>query len=337
MAVIRQPTALHNGSAAPLEKCCPVCQKDDRMQKAAAEVRQGISCVWLPDGTESHRQVSGLAESLSPPPLPVGYSFGQAVGAVATSYGVGLLLILSIYALTRQSLFMLPDSMLSTGRVVAISWFGLLVPTVAIARAGTQQHRVRLLMPRWQAATQRWNNLYYCERDDVVFSPDDAACLPPERMNEILRFNEGAIPSDARGVTGGLLGLGFVGIILSMSIAYVIAPDTSEDGAALGQTISIPAQAPSELQSESLTPGSVHLTWTNNLAGAWFCVDLAGSSEDLYALAGTWRNYSCGTTETAVEVADLECGKLYYWRVFAVAGEDYAHSAESTFSTQACP
>jgi hypothetical protein len=39
----------------------------------------------------------------------------------------------------------------------------------------------------WQNALEKWNVLYYCERDDLVFDPDDQGAYAAAReMNRLL-------------------------------------------------------------------------------------------------------------------------------------------------------
>ncbi len=40
----------------------------------------------------------------------------------------------------------------------------------------------------WKTATERWNRLYYCSRDDVVFIPEEEGrgCVAVEQVQSFL-------------------------------------------------------------------------------------------------------------------------------------------------------
>jgi len=41
-------------------------------------------------------------------------------------------------------------------------------------------------MPRWQRAMERWNDLYYCARDETVFIPGENKAIPVAEMSKYL-------------------------------------------------------------------------------------------------------------------------------------------------------
>jgi hypothetical protein len=52
------------------------------------------------------------------------------------------------------------------------------------------------LQPQYQRARERWEETYYCDRDDIVFLAESEVAERPERMSEMLmagpfRINEG--------------------------------------------------------------------------------------------------------------------------------------------------
>jgi hypothetical protein len=41
-------------------------------------------------------------------------------------------------------------------------------------------------MTKWELAMSRWNQLYYCYRDDGVFDPDERVFIPVKQMMNYL-------------------------------------------------------------------------------------------------------------------------------------------------------
>lgn len=41
-------------------------------------------------------------------------------------------------------------------------------------------------MQDWHTAMKRWNNLYYCKRDDVVFILGQNSSIPADSMMDLL-------------------------------------------------------------------------------------------------------------------------------------------------------
>ena len=93
---------------------------------------------------------------------------------------------------------------------------------------------------------------------------------------------------------------------------------------------------PHTLEVEDITKTSVTFDWERGLDNLQFCVDVAESQDDLLFFKGSWKNYGCGTTSTALAVTGLTCNTTYYWRVYAVGTLVAGHSGMATFKTLAC-
>lgn len=65
-------------------------------------------------------------------------------------------------------------------RVIIIVWRKLVV-------SAARQAYVDAELPRWERAMKKWNELYYCVRNDVVFIPDNSlVCKPASEMSQLL-------------------------------------------------------------------------------------------------------------------------------------------------------
>jgi hypothetical protein len=184
----------------------------DQVQKVSAVVSAGISTslyagenVGVADSFDAHghrvvrtnlaldsalmgSSQTVLSQRLAPPPQPVYEESSWSGGAVAV-VGLCIACAACIGAPTVANL--------SNGPLNAGGWFTLLfamalilTPIAIIARQMLKEDKRRLaviarLYPRWQAATVKWDHLYYCSRDDVVFLPGTQQMAS---ANEMMRF-----------------------------------------------------------------------------------------------------------------------------------------------------
>jgi hypothetical protein len=157
----------------------------------------------------SGEQSSALAQSLRPPAKP-------GTGCTNT-WGIilgGGLLVIGLPCLmcsllgVGQSLIAIPqairnnvggtDILLSSGFAILFSGIQIIIAVamiilgIVIYRKLNQKHTERLAqyneieLPRWEKAMQRWNNLYYCFRDDCVFVPGSEDFSPIAEMRDFL-------------------------------------------------------------------------------------------------------------------------------------------------------
>jgi hypothetical protein len=129
---------------------------------------------------------SELARDLAPPQQPVACSYPRALLTAIAGWVAGAFLLLLIEGLQAQALITVPGVVLDTGRLTAWLWFGAGIPLLAFALAYRQQRELKLRLPEWQAAFERWTLLYYCPRDDALFLPLLGEAYPPDQMHELL-------------------------------------------------------------------------------------------------------------------------------------------------------
>jgi hypothetical protein len=93
---------------------------------------------------------------------------------------------------------------------------------------------------------------------------------------------------------------------------------------------------PTDLKFKQIGKDSVRLSWTAGQNNRWFCVDVAESAADLKSFGGTWENFGCWRTATTLDLVEVECGKLYYFNVYAWNQSTNTRSANSTFELTEC-
>lgn len=157
-------------------------------------------------------QVSVLAQRLMPPNKPsAGIDWGKGVKGVSTLGKVigvflivGLISFLCIGVLYSYQVLSNSSEVPQSTLIKAIVLF-VIISLVVIAIIGlvwfsshgllrryghnmSQKHAERKdivenqEIPQWMHAMQRWDKLYYCDRDGVVFVPGEGTYAPVDRM-----------------------------------------------------------------------------------------------------------------------------------------------------------
>jgi hypothetical protein len=158
-------------------------------------------------------QMSDLAKRLEPPrkPSPATEPRGGAssavlvIGIVLALLGlilavIGVCPMLGIFGATSAEEAIITG--LGTGVVcilppIVLAGIGILLIVVGTKRRklSKERHQVAVSEARnnseqaeriWQKAMERWNELYYCHRDDCVFIPDEGSCAPLSKMHDYL-------------------------------------------------------------------------------------------------------------------------------------------------------
>ena len=186
---------------------CPRCGQMDRVEKVTAIVAGQVHSikgttyseqVYVDgDGRRRHEtfnvpysgmQASLLAQNLLPPPRPRPASF-----PLVLLFSSLLLVLVLIPCLVGTVLFLTvitprhtPETIQSAmGVVIAIEF----VAPLAIIHVYMKKRRAAQIQPEievWQQAMERWNQLYFCSRDDVVFVPGENLIVPTSQMMDYI-------------------------------------------------------------------------------------------------------------------------------------------------------
>jgi hypothetical protein len=142
---------------------CPECEKDDMIQKVSAMYSSGIS-TFTP-----------LAQKLAPPAEPQKPS---PIGCMTILSAT----ILSMLGGTFCQLIFGNDIFSSIVGIVVFVWF-LVFSERNVAK---KREAYNALMPLWTQRKAKWNELYYCARNDCVFYPNEGKAISADSMNELI-------------------------------------------------------------------------------------------------------------------------------------------------------
>ena len=102
------------------------------------------------------------------------------------------------------------------------------------------------------------------------------------------------------------------------------------------KTVACVIGQPTNLGFKQTDKDSVRISWKAGENNKWFCVDVAESESDLTKRTGTWENFGCRRTATTLDLNEVECGKVYYFNVYAWNESVNTRSANSTFELLEC-
>ena len=182
---------------------CPRCNQMDQVRKVTSIVTEGVSETRV-QGTNPVRwggktyylpahhagsSVTMLAKRLLPPlekPKTLGGRFWGALG------GGILLAFLGCCGLSGAlSSMSMGDSTTGTLGVIAglfLIALGAILSILAIISlaSGKTRQQSDAEQRQYQRALAKWNTLYYCYRDDIVFVPGESSFASPEQLHAFL-------------------------------------------------------------------------------------------------------------------------------------------------------
>jgi hypothetical protein len=161
---------------------CPECEKDDMIHKVSAVYSGGFSTVQnnsplVAYGAEPSTvtAITPLAKKLAPPVQPK--EPGQT--------GCGTVIIGSILGIVAGFFCQLIFRSETYGTIVAV---GIFIGAIMLSQRDIlkKQKEYKALMPIWKQRKAKWDELYYCTRNDCVFYPNKGKAVSPDRMNELI-------------------------------------------------------------------------------------------------------------------------------------------------------
>ncbi|MDQ6662561.1 MAG: hypothetical protein M3Z24_16550 [Chloroflexota bacterium] len=148
---------------------CPVCHRSDKVKTLQAAYEQGN-------------------KRLAPPPMPTKQISMQSyvlTGMVIVALCVFMIIIFVGSESFGQGFSLLEIGLVSLTLLCIIVALGL--SYYAFQKVLKADEAVELEYPAWDKATEQWNTLRYCSRDNVIFDPntekvvsDDVLAMPSE-------------------------------------------------------------------------------------------------------------------------------------------------------------
>lgn len=214
--LIERKAAFLTPDAGPLR--CPHCGEVDRVQKVSATYASGVStgsvAGWTVDSdadvgivaASGHSQTQ-LSRLLAPPTQPRSTSWAPILlmlwllvvaipGALVAIMGLGGLLLVasagievlvSATAEMREAAGPLLLVAVLSPLGVAVGVVAWVIPLWAFSKEWrSHRQRVPAEKARWERAVYRWDQLYYCARDDGAFILCETSLVPINQLEHFL-------------------------------------------------------------------------------------------------------------------------------------------------------
>jgi predicted RNA-binding Zn-ribbon protein involved in translation (DUF1610 family) len=165
---------------------CPVCNRNDKVEKVSAIVERGAA----------------LSYKLSPPMQPNDPDTSEKRLIMGcTSYGILLYgIAMGIFLISGGICYQIspppyhektPDSIITgliTGVLtIAIFWFTYrFVKKFSKKKLFDEKEKYLRNKPKWDSAIERWEKLYYCARDGIVYNPETGETINIDSIQEYI-------------------------------------------------------------------------------------------------------------------------------------------------------
>lgn len=172
---------------------CPLCGLVDRVEKVSSLVGSGTLAGFYTGSTSGTGLMAGvsqtaLSQKLASPSRP----FYDSPYGTGTKFSIGLfgfLTLVSFIALITTQSYRSQSYEAPLWIAEIIIW-GTILALIIFFKQRTANKRRRhfeAAMPLYREAYKRWDQLYYCARNDVVFIPGKRyACVPSSQMSSLI-------------------------------------------------------------------------------------------------------------------------------------------------------
>lgn len=169
---------------------CPVCGKDDVVQKVSSVVSNGISDGYYSrySGRYSHlheTSATNLARQLVPPSPPDKRPIlGHCINALMLVGFTALCLFIFLASISGFLEGPTDNTLISTSFVVTLASLVFTILTLnkiqVIIRQNKYEYPKRV--EEWQRQMAKYDRLYFCHRDDVVFDMESRRFTAPKNL-----------------------------------------------------------------------------------------------------------------------------------------------------------
>lgn len=170
---------------------CPYCHLSDQVEKVSTLYLLGIG-LKIPGQKNKNNSIGGvgapfasreLAQRLRPP------SSGKSKILRPVHPDLVILTFAMILPIFVWGIFTQQRMVLAPTIVVLMIFFGLYVwkRKDLVAKFIDEKEREKRIKRDAEGAVKRWMALYYCARDDLIFTPDSLEGVPCDEMDEYLQ------------------------------------------------------------------------------------------------------------------------------------------------------
>ena len=193
-----------NGAPLVSHACCPICGQNDRAEKLAAIVTRETQQVqgatmqqrrWRDQRGRWHvateqvpfitSQASALAQRLAPPvepPAATTQKTSKWVFAWIIAIMLGSIGLCAGIDNEEVGMALTCGVLPALGGILALVLGG----RQRKARLAAEQAQIEFARERWRQARARWDQAYYCGRDDCVFIPGEAEGVPSHDLAQLI-------------------------------------------------------------------------------------------------------------------------------------------------------
>jgi len=158
-------------SAQSQKPTCPECNQADKVKTMQAAYDSGVTRCAPPD----------MPMRNVPMFKPI------AISVVLVAICVFLIIVL----LGGMEAHLDPTiAIVLVGLTLAVTVLALVLSYIAFQRVVKGDNEAALRFPAWDKAMERWNSLYYCARDNVVFDPGNGHILNDAELVRIRAYDE---------------------------------------------------------------------------------------------------------------------------------------------------
>jgi hypothetical protein len=172
------------------ELSCPVCHRNDRIDKVSSLVRRETGQVIAVGSGGVFAFHTALSKTLAPPEQPHTESWTQRARQIGVAWALLAAVVAIVLLSPLQNVVNPPSDLVTLVLVVAIGWFGVAGPAWSAWRLYTDKQAAERALPLWVQARERWSMLYYCSRDDVVFVANEERSESPDQLLDLLYRRE---------------------------------------------------------------------------------------------------------------------------------------------------
>lgn len=146
---------------------CPVCHQADEVQKASVAYQSGVTRLAPPKEPVAH----------------VGMMLYIIVGFALVGFGAFFILVFSGTSFSSwPAAVQVTDVAITILAIVA----ALVISFIAFQRVVQGDLKTQKFLPAYDAALEKWNRLYYCKRDNVVFDAQTNKTISDAELRSML-------------------------------------------------------------------------------------------------------------------------------------------------------